>query len=86
MYFSTFCLIYLIYFALFVYSCNPGYREVCDIYWAFGCKSTTCIPCSAGYYCPNGVELMCPKSKYCPIGSSVPSECPLGKIFSKIIK
>jgi hypothetical protein len=86
MYFSTFCLIYLKYFSLFVYSCNPGYREVWNIGMFGISKSRTCYLCSAGYYCPNGVELMCPNSKYCPSGSIVPSECPLGKIFSKIIK
>lgn len=38
--------------------------------------SSTCAPCIAGYYCPNGAEqLQCTNGTYCPSGMIAPLSC-----------
>lgn len=33
------------------------------------------LPCTEGFYCTDGVQMLCPAGSYCPAGSSTPRAC-----------
>ena len=39
-------------------------------------RSVACAMCSASFYCPSGVPLLCPMGSYCLAYSSAPTPCP----------
>ena len=63
--------------------CPPG--MVCDEHEL----SAPSNPCTAGYFCPEGVseqtpiEYICPQGHYCPPVSTVPIPCPLGTFSNR---
>ena len=46
-------------------TCGPGEYQVGSSYQGF-----SCLPCTEGNYCPNGVRVSCPAGSYCPAGSA----------------